>query len=353
MGGAEKVLFDLAASLKKAGFYQTIIYFHDGPFVAMFAQADIKIIKIAAPGGPLNPVWWWRLVKAIQQARPDLIHTWLWLANLAGRLSAQLLRIPVVCALHNNHDQNGLLRNTIDAATLWAADELVAVSDGIVRTMAHYRFFPAWRVRVIANGIPLLQKRVLPAAEVRRLNDLRSGTFIFGSVGRFVPLKRYDLLIKVFAGVHQDIPRTHLLLIGAGPQEQLLQKQIDDLGMRRAVTLIVGQPALGYYPFFDCFIQPSRKEGISIALLEAMAAHIPCIVTNQEPIHDVILDGHNGFLLPADDPVLLAQTMNMLIGDAEKRRMVGKEAARTIARRFTLARMVDEYQRLYRSMMGQ
>src|SRR6516162_6535088 len=205
MGGAESLLCDLVERLRKKNVQQAVVYFHEGPFQERLAALGIKTYQVKGRMCLFDPLFFFNLSRAIRAEKPTCIHASLWAANVASRITGKILGIPVICALHNNHDQNGFIRNTIDSISLWLADEIVAVSDGIARTMKTYRFMPAQHVKVIKNGIDA--ECVLKKSEedkvARESLGLTRDYFIIGSVGRFVSEKNYHFLLEVFSHFHK------------------------------------------------------------------------------------------------------------------------------------------------------
>ncbi|MBI2775156.1 glycosyltransferase [Candidatus Dependentiae bacterium] len=354
MGGAESLLYDLTERLQEKNIQQAVVYFHEGPFVARINELGIKTYHVKGYFCLFDPFFWIALYRAIDSEKPSCIHASLWAANVASRIVGKLKGIPVICALHNNHDQNGFVRNAIDSLSLWLADEIIAVSEGICRTMNDYRFMPAQRVHIIKNGIDA--DRIRSKSEknliTRESLGLTEDNFVFGSVGRFVPLKNYSFLIEVFAKIHKNYPSTRLVLVGGGPQEAYLRSLAEKLDIKDAVIFIVGKNAIGYYPIFDCFVQSSVKEGISMALLEAMSIGIPCVVTNAELEHDVIQHKKNGLLLPANNGPIFYDNLCAIMTDSPFAAALGKEGMATIANEFRFDRMADSYRELYERLSG-
>jgi glycosyltransferase involved in cell wall biosynthesis len=351
-GGAETLLCDLVAQLSAKNMQQVVVFIHSGPMLEPLRALGIPIYHLQGVVCLFDPAFFVRLYRIIKREKPDLIHSSLWAANVAARIMGKITGVPVICALHNNNDQNGTVRNIIDALSLWLADEIISVSDGIVRTMHTYRFLPAGRVKIIKNGIDpaIIRARAQEFSMTREQLGLSKNDFVIGSVGRFVPLKNYPFLLTVFARISRDFPAARLMLVGGGPQEKELRAYANKLNISRHVRFIVDQKAYGYYPLFDCFVQSSAKEGISIALLEAMSCGCPCVVTNEEPFHDVIENGKNGYIVPANNENELYHVIKMLI----EKPGIGKQCATwaqdRIENDFALTHMANKYANLYYSL---
>ena len=354
MGGAESLLVDFLAHCSRQRYDITVLYFYPGPHVERLQVLGIPTMQIAGNYLLYDPVFFIRLFKAVRQLKPDYIHTWLWSANIAGRIVGKLLGIPVLNSLHNNIDQDGWVRRLFDRSTQWMATDLIAVSDGVARSFLEFYRSPKQGLSVIKNGINAVdvQEKGLANPIKRAELGIAEDAFVIGSVGRFVPLKNYSLLIKAFALIHQQYSHTHLVLVGSGPQEELLRSLVDAYNLRKAVTFIIGQSAYGYYPLFDCFVLSSFKEGISMALLEAMSFSLPCISTHGTLVHDVIIPDYNGILVPSGNTEALAGAFKTLINTPENRYALGKNAFKTVHSQFCLATMVESYEAIYYKKMN-
>jgi glycosyltransferase involved in cell wall biosynthesis len=171
---------------------------------------------------------------------------------------------------------------------------------------------------------------------------------VFGSVGRLAQVKGIDRLIAAFAALKLPLSTTYLLLIGAGPEREALERQARELGVADRVIFagFQGDPA-PYLAAMDVFVLPSRSEGVSVALLEAMAAGVPVAVTDVGANREVIEEGRCGVILPAEEcqwPEILAALLNDPEGSAIKQQ-AAKERVRT---RYSLATTLDSYEQLYR-----
>lgn len=349
MGGAEAVLCDLISSMDKDSFEHIVLYIHDGPHKVCLETLGVRHYQIK-----YGPLFFMHLVWCIKKIQPDIIHTLLWAANIAGRIAGRLLRVPVVSAWHNNLDQDGALRNLFDRTTCGMVAQHIAVSQGVIDSAQKLNFtIKADKVCVIANGIHTKKIRDLSAQAPLKRSDLglTEVHFIVGSVGRFMPVKRYDLMLQAFVLVHRQFNQARLVLVGVGDQEDFLRAQATDLRITHAVIFIVGKSSAPYYPLFDCFSLSSDKEGVSIALLEAMSFGLPCVVTHADARHAVIEQGINGLLVPAGDAQKLAQFWSLLIADKEMAHKIGAAGYDHVRSSFSSERMCLEYETAFRKIL--
>ncbi len=347
MGGAQAVLYDLVTHLQKKEYDQTILYMHDGPYRERFQSAGIAIKQVRGVVSVFDPVCFVRLILLMREMRPDCVHTVLWAANWLGRLAARLLAIPCIASLHNNYDQNGMVRMLLDKMIPYRNRAIIAVSDEVKRSFCHV--YPRAHLAVIPNGIDVtaVHDRARAQQITREQLGLSQEDFVMGTVGRFHPIKRYPLLLDTFALVHAQYPHARLILIGEGEQEQYLRAYAKKLGIAPFVKWVVGQQAYGYYRLFNCFVLASEKEGISIALLEAMSLGIVPMVTYHVAQHPVIENGRNGHVAKGVNATRFALRIGSCLMNGEHSRKMALHAQQTVRERFAITSMIAAYNRAF------
>ncbi|MEX0849305.1 MAG: glycosyltransferase [Candidatus Dependentiae bacterium] len=348
MGGAERTLFNIVKHLRDQ-FDQTVIYFNDGPFVQELQDLGISVMHIKGFAFRYDPFFFWRLYKTLKQQNPDVIHTLLWAANVSVRICAKLLGIPFVTVYHNNVEQDGGIRSFIDTITLRFGKKQIAVSEQVAQSLKkRTTWLPASNIEVITNGIEVPQlRRVIKRNEL----GIDDNAFVIGAVGRFVPVKQFDFLLRSSANVMKVHKHVYLLLVGTGILEQELRSLACQLDISDKVIFVVGKSAIDYYPLFDCFVQSSDKEGISIALLEAMHFSLPCIVMGHFYVHPVITHGFDGFVCPVGNGSILEEYVKVII-EQQKHILatIGDQAKKTICNQFEVKIMIHKYAILFKDL---
>ena len=358
IGGAETVLVSLLRELAGSQSLITVnqvLYFHAGPQVAALqALAQTHPATCYSPQqiqGQIclyDPRFWWCLYWQTRRFQPDLIHSQLWSANIAARILGKLLGVPVINTLHSPVITNGpfeglrlgltklsyYCRRLCDWLTVKWAARLVAVSPSTARALA-----PDCRGQalvVISNGVAIGDLRLPPARS----------HFTIGCVGRLVASKNFGAVLVSLAELAPKYPPLRLIGLGTGPLELELKQQAQALGVADLVQWLVTPDVAAYYPQFDCLVQPSWYEGLSLALLEAGAAGLPCIVSGANG-HDLITDQVNGLLVGLDAAAALTAAIERLILDPQLRVNLGHNLRTLIAQKYSLAAMVAQYQQLY------
>lgn len=344
MGGAEEVVCSLIEALPAEQYTQSVIYFHDGPHRKRLEESGIKCYQIQGFVAPFDPVAFGRFLLRIKKLKPDVMHSALWLANLFTRITGKLLRIKTINSLHNTitRDHDGLVRMLIDKLSLFLADTIIAVTPAVAASAPQNI---QYKIRVIPNGIN--QEKLLSQKKITRTElNLTSEHFVIGAVGRFVPVKNHALLISCFAQLHQKYPDSRLVLLGTGPLEQALRAHTQKLMIADYVTFVIGQPAQHYYSLFDCFVQPSKNEGLSIALLEALTFSLPVIVTGKTHQHAVITTGQTGLVIEPDNHTELYIALEKLIEEKPlSNRLTSASCA--LADNYGIQAMADKYNDLF------
>ncbi len=217
------------------------------------------------------------------------------------------------------------------------AGAVIAISEAH-RSLAH-AFLPAQEVRVIHNGVD--GRTFFP-----RTMEKGDDSVEVVCVGRLIERKGQHHLMRAFASLDPAIrSRARLCFVGTGDAEPSLHRLAADLRISTSVVFkgFVGREAMpAVYHRADIFVLPSQSEGMSMALLEAMASGLPVVVTDTGGASELIREGVNGFVVPWGDEPGLRSVLSRLIPDQERRASMGA-AARTKAEEFTWSSITREY----------
>jgi len=177
--------------------------------------------------------------------------------------------------------------------------------------------------------------------------DLPADARVVVFVGRLVPEKRVDLLTGIWSSVREIVPRARLLIVGSGPEEVVLKHKANDgilfLGSQADVT--------PYLQASDLFVLPSAAEGLSLALLEALACGLPVIATSVGGNPEVIRHLETGWLTPPDDPPALTEAIVTLLEDERLQSKLRENARAHAIQNYSLVKMADRLVDLYRQVL--
>lgn len=171
-------------------------------------------------------------------------------------------------------------------------------------------------------------------------------------VGNFIqgPIKGLDVLIKAIGVVFKSNPNIQLNILGKG-DKSIYSKMIEDLGIKNNILFLGSQNSYDYYKKSDIFVLPSRSEGMSNSLLEAMSLGLPCIATNVSGVSDIIDDGENGFIVEIEDYKDMADKIIQLIENEELLKKFKNNSIQKIKNKFSMEKIAEMYYKLYNSLI--
>jgi len=200
---------------------------------------------------------------------------------------------------------------------------------------------PAEKITIIPNGIEVDQEIKHPGNKEKTPKVLFIGNLYQQ------PAKGVDILLKAWAQVHKNFPSAILQIIGDGVTDGY-RNFVERLRIQSAVIFLDKQTNPDkYFDEADIFVLPSRREGMSNALMEAMLHAVPCVATDISGSQDLIRNDINGILVPSMDPVKLAEGICYLLVDPNKALALGKKGQDTIIKDFNMLTIADKYISLY------
>jgi sugar transferase (PEP-CTERM/EpsH1 system associated) len=290
----------------------------------------------------------WRLYRLFRRERPEIVHTHAWGTLCEGLLAARLARVPVVI-----HGEHGTLQTRSHQVRMqrWAwrrVSRLLSVSSRLAERMVREVGVSPDRVTVISNGVDLSRFSAASSRDSRRAIGLPERGLVIGTVGRLVEVKNQAALLEAVATlVGEGVPCT-LVIAGEGPLRPLLEERIRSLGLSDAVRLLGHRSDIHHvFGALDLFVLPSRSEGMSNTILEAMASSLPVVATNVGGADEMVAHGETGLLVPAGDALALSGALRTLALDAAKRESMGRSGRLRMERQFSLETMIRKYEQLY------
>lgn len=296
----------------------------------------------------------------IQKHRIALVHSHTPRTAILAAVALRGLRtIPHVTTRHllamPQDRAYGWVYTAVDRLSLYIAPRVVTVSKTMAEQIKHLPLLNPTKVVPIPNGVEI-DKFYQPTsrAAVRNEFALSDEHVLITFTGRFEEMKRLDILINSFAVVHADHPQTRLMLVGWGSLAEALQQQVETLGLQDAVIFTKIRHDIPHLlAASDIYVQSSNNEGLSLSVLEAMAAGKPVIATEVGAIREIVESDETGIIIDPADTDQLTQSILMLVVDAKRRQAIGQEAHQFVKTHFSVQHMTDRYQALYHQLIKQ
>ena len=359
--GAERSLADTTGPLVAAG-----VEMHVVPLGEREGVADL----VVAGGGTVHAAVGARRAQALQplrrvirEVRPDLVHTTLFEADLAGRLAAASLRVPVVSSLVNTAFDNGAgspMRRraalAADIATARTVRRFHAVSDAVARAAGARLHVDAAKIDVVHRGrsaASLGRRTAERRARVRAALGVEPATPVVLAVGRHERQKGFDVLVDAWSKVRADMPDAVLLVAGRdGPATPTLAAAVARFGGEHLRLLGTRGDVADLLAAADALALPSRWEGLPGVLIEALALEVPVVATAIDPVREVLgPDVAHALVAPESSAELAVALVAVLRGRALGQKAVAAGRARFEAA-FTIERAAAGMAAFYQRALG-
>ncbi len=346
LGGLERLVVDLADRSRAFGIEASLVSFGpDGPVRDWAGAAGVPLEWMGDIRG-LSALAVRRLAGALDGVALAHAHDLgPWLNAVAAR--SLVPRTQVLATFHQLAPPSGRKRR---AACLGArfSRALVACGREVRAELASWapRGTP---VVTIENGValsPAPDPRTRAVARARL--GLPDDAVAIGYLGRMHAEKGPDLLVEAVTRHLACLTDVHLVLIGGGPLESSLQAASAPLGSRMHLLGEVVELAATLLAGLDIYAQPSRREGRSLSMLEAMAAGLPTVAHRLPAVEEIHLEGETALLVPPEDTAALGQALRALVLDPAGRQAMGARARERV-RQFSMDAMVEAYIRLWRA----
>lgn len=347
-GGAETVVASLAAGLDASRYHSVVCLFRDGWLRDRCERLGLET-HVVRMTGMLDLGWLRRFGRLLRDHGVGLIHAHEFGANTYGTLAGRLARIPVIATVHGRSYYADGGRRRLAYRVVSRAAVMVAVSEDVRRFVVERTGVSARRVRVVYNGIgPAGPVSGEARGRLRADLGIRDGERVVAVVGSLYGVKGHRYLLEAAPSVLEACPSTVFLIAGRGECEAALREQARSLGIDARVRFLgFRQDVPALLAICDVFVQPSLSEGLSIAILEAMAAARPVVTTRVGGNPELVVDGQTGVLVEHSDAGRLASAVTRILTDPAEARRLGENGLSRVRSRFTIGAMVTEYEAIY------
>lgn len=316
-------------------------------------RVEVNHVPRHCRNDPTFPI---RLAWLMRRQRINILHTHNWATMIEGLVAARLAGVSMV--VHGEHGKLQDFRRRIFTQRWgWrAVDQVLSVSGALADRMTHVVGFPRYRIQVIPNGVDTERFRPLDStkSELRRQLGLPPSGLLIGMVARFVRFKDHAGVIRAVAMLRGRGTQTHLAFAGSGPLRGELEQLASALGVSDCVHFLGEMPRVErLLHALDVFVSnSSHNEGMSNAILEALACAIPVVATRVAASPELLDEGSAGLLISPRDPDALATALRQLVDKPELRKLLSQAGRQRIEDRYGIGSMVESYGRLYLRLAG-
>lgn len=345
IGGTERMLILMLEGLPSDIFSPPAVFAIRGPgkFTRELEKRGIRVYTFNLKTRPFDFI---RILSAIKNESPDILHTFLFYGNITGRIIGKILKIPIVISSQRSTDPWRKKYHWImERLTAGWTDIIISNSYKGRDILIKRAGIPPEKIKVIPNGIRL---NITVKKITRESLGIGPDEYIVGTVGNLRKAKGHIYLILSAPFILKELPNTRFVIIGEGELKDLLIKETKRIGVfeKFVFTGFVDNPA-DIVSLFDVFVFPSLWEGCPVALLEAMMLARSCVAFPAGDIPYIVENGINGVLVEDRSSEALARAVVSLLKDKELRERMGKAAYKRVCEHFSLEVMMKGYISVY------
>ncbi len=359
IGGVEVFLYDLIKNMDTTAFQHAVLYATDSPMIDKFKQNNVEVMfyPIKHKFSLLSII---KLGQLLKQRNIDIIHSHALRYDFAGAVISFITKIPLVITRHvaiSDHlisFWKKMLFLIFDFFSMTVAKFVIGISDDARNKIRRSHFINPKKVLKIYCGIDLKKyhKNMQKQKLIKKRFKIDSKDFIIGTVAQLREYKGIDVLLRAAPRVLANHRNVKFLIIGGGPEKQNLENLAKQLRIAENVIFAGFQKDIfTWISFFDIFALTSRREGLPIAILEAMYAETPVLASSVGAVGEVVKNDYNGKIVDPDDHEQVADKLVELMANRQKLKQYGKNSHYFVVKNFNINRAVDNYQTLFRKII--
>jgi glycosyltransferase involved in cell wall biosynthesis len=301
-----------------------------------------------------DPLIFLKLWLGLRRERYDILHLHLSFSTLFGGIAGRLAHVPnVIVTIHGLKNQSlpwifPLWKALAPLYRRFVAEVELSVEELLETGIPPHKVA---FIRLGTTKVDVVPSEAPPTVDHRGVNGTDP---IILNIARLHPHKGQIYLVRAMRDVVGEIPSAKLLVVGDGPIRSVLEREIQELQLERSVYLLGFRRDLeALYSSCDIFVLPSVREGMGLATIQAMAYGKPVIACDVGAVSEAVRPHRTGMLVAPEDPDALARAIISLLRDAEARERLGRAARSFAQSRFSLDRMVSEYDALYSELASE
>jgi glycosyltransferase involved in cell wall biosynthesis len=348
-GGTQRLVIELVRRTRRSRTCLVVCLDEKGDWALEVERHGVPVVALNRRPG-FRPALGWQIARLARQHSTDVLHCHHYSAFVYGWMAATLIGAGVVFTEHGRlSDGPPSRKRRIINPFLGRAGGMIFAVSGKLREHMIAEGLPASRIGIIHNGIDPGAMGSPEAREAaRRALGLPGDVVVIGTAARFDAVKDIGTLLRAVRHLQDAHPTSRLVLFGDGPERLALTLTCSELGLDPVVTFAgYRSDVRQLLPALDIFVNCSTSEGISLTILEAMAAGLPVVGTEVGGNPEIIVAGVTGLLVPTRNPKQLAAALAELSTDRERRAALGAAGRQRLLSAFAIERMIVDYEAQY------
>ncbi len=351
IGGAEKNIISLVTHLDRDRYEsRVVVLLPGGELIEELRGCGIEA-ECLGMRSKFDFLAVFKLYRLLKGKRVDILHTYLFHANILGRVVGRLAKVPVIISSIRVMEKRRH-HLWLDRLTGWMVNGETCVCEAVKKfTIEKARIKPD-KLITIPNGIRVGEYNFEVNLEGRKALHIESNYPVLGTVGRLHEQKGHAYLLQAMPAILRKYPEAVLLIVGDGPLKSKLEKLCFKLQINKAVKFLGFRKDIKeLMALMEVFVLSSLWEGMPNVLLEAMALGKPIVATRVGAAEELIEDGVTGLPVPPGDEETLAEAVIKVLSREDKGRGLGERAKRRVEGRFSVEVMVDKTEKLYERLL--
>jgi glycosyltransferase involved in cell wall biosynthesis len=352
VGGTQQHLYEIFCRLDRTRYAPRVYCLkRSGEMVAAIERLGVPVVDLGL-GDSLRDVRslksFYAFVRRLRREHITLLHCYLPRASFFGIMAGKLAGVPVVLVSKRSLEPHGTLAQRLICrlSDAWAHTVLVN-SQEVWRHAVEVEGCPPAKLRLMVNGINLDRYSRLPAGRGEAASP------VVGTVLRLEPIKGPETFIAAAGRIASRLPKTRFVIVGDGSLRPSLERRVAELGLADRLQFLGERSDIAeLLSTMSVFVLPSLVEGMSMALLEAMAAARPIVATRVGGNVNLIREAETGLLVSVGNPDEMADAVVRLLTDRPWARQLGHKARSAVVQDHSADRMVQQLETIYQECLG-
>ena len=355
-GGAERQLYELVKGIDRKKFEPIVISLSQGGYWSeKFRKLNVQMIELERKKNR-EFTRLFKLIKLLKSIKPDIIHTYMFTANSYGRIAAFIAGTPIIIASERSSIEIGKDKNRfgiyIDKLLASFTHGIICNSQKASESLVKRYSFNAKKIFTVHNGINVAGFLKKPSYNPKKKLVQK----IVGAVGRLQPVKNHRLFLDMAKIVSEksDNNSIKFAIVGEGVLRNELEEYSQHLRIENKIVFLGERNDIpDLLQSMDIFVMTSLYEGMSNAIMEAMAAGLPVVATEVGGNSELVIDGETGFLCPSNDAMALADRVASLINSEKESERMGENGRKRMLNEFGIEKMIKETENIYMKLFEQ